>query len=189
MTDWIPLSELTFEVINDRSNLADFLCSEQELTNFLKDDALSGQNERFSATRIVTYEDKLVGYFTLVNDSITVHALEETDRNPSYKYSKYPALKIARLATHIDFIERGIGTSMILKIYSALYKMTKYTGCRFITVDSKNNEKALKFYSNKGFKPAIMKPRDTIPMYIDYHRWVVEEEERLRTTLEDFNIT
>ena len=188
MTDWIPYSELTFKTIDDRSDLSCFYCSEQELTNFLKEDALKGQKERFSATRLVIYQDRLVGYFTLVNDSITVAAINATDRHPAYNHSKYPAIKIARLATHVDYEERGVGTNMILKIYSMLYNITKHTGCRFITVDSKITDKALRFYSNKGFQRAVIKSHETIPMYIDYHRWVVEEEETLRTTLADFTL-
>jgi hypothetical protein len=108
------------------------------LNEFLLQDALPNQIEGLSATRIVTYNDIVAGFFTLVNDSITVLAVQETDRNPSYPYSKYPAIKIARFATHEELENHGIGTKMISKIYGIIYNISKHTGCRMITVDSKD---------------------------------------------------
>jgi GNAT superfamily N-acetyltransferase len=112
----IPFSELEFIPLTKDHNLTSFRCQETELHDFLKENALKDQLNRISATRLVYYKGRLVGYFTLVNDCIEVKAIEESDGEPGYPYAKYPAIKIARLATHSDFERRGIGRNMLSKI-------------------------------------------------------------------------
>ena len=135
------------------------------LMNFLKDDALVNQNNLISVTRLVFWKGDLVGYFTLINDSIEVRAVEECDREESYHFRKYPALKIARLATHSDYERFGIGRSMLRKIFTISITLSHYVGCRIITVDSKYS--AVDFYKKFAFKQAIRTPGETVPLYLD----------------------
>jgi len=135
------------------------------LMNFLKDDALVNQNNLISVTRLVFWKGDLVGYFTLINDSIEVRAVEECDREESYHFRKYPALKIARLATHSDYERFGIGRSMLRKIFTISITLSHYVGCRIITVDSKY--RAVDFYKKFAFKQAIRTPGETVPLYLD----------------------
>jgi len=109
----IPFEDLRFVLLSADHDLSGFHSSEPEPDKFLKDDALVNQNNCISVTRLVFWNRDLVGYFTLVNDSIEVRAVEECDREESYHFRKYPALKIARLATHSDYERFGIGRSML----------------------------------------------------------------------------
>lgn len=177
----IDYQDLEFRHLSDRTNLTSFRCSDHDLEEFLKDDALDSQNNRLSATRLVYCQDALVGYFTLVNDSLVVDAVSPGDGERDYPYRKYPAVKVARLATHRDYERRRIGSNMLIKIFNILIKISQHTGCRIITVDATGN--AVGFYSKMGFKIAIQKPGETIPLYIDFHRFVSEEESRQTTTL------
>ena len=154
MNDWIPYEDLSFEFLKAHQDLSSFSCTDPDLNEFLKQDALPGQNERVSATRLVKYEDSIAGFFTLVNDSITVNAVQQADGVPLYSHNKYPAIKIARSATHQDLEDRGIGINMLLKIYGVVYNLSKHSGCRMITVDSKENQRAVNFYAHKGFQRA-----------------------------------
>ena len=90
-----------------------FIHLNPNLMNFSKDDALDNQNNLIFVTRLVFRKGNLVGYFTLINDSIEVRTVEECDREESYHFRKYPALKIARLATHSDYERFGVGRSML----------------------------------------------------------------------------
>lgn len=107
----------------------------------------------------------MVGYFTLVNDTISPKFIDE-EIGIKYKYSKLPAVKIARLATDKKYAGRGIGKIMMASIYGMVFDMIKSSGCRVITVDAKKNAQA--FYERFEFKTVNSKKAyETIPMYID----------------------
>ena len=80
---------------------------------FLQEDALDNPANRRFVTFPATWNDMIVGYFTLVNDSIVAEAGDKSDREPSWKYRKYPAIRIARMARHRDFSGHGTGTIML----------------------------------------------------------------------------
>jgi len=71
---------------------------------------------------------------------------------PSQKrFSSYPAVKLGRLGVHKDNSGKGLGTDIINYI-KKLFITENRTGCTFITVDSYNNSRTLKFYADNGFK-------------------------------------
>ena len=123
-----------------------------------------------ASTRLVYYQSILVGYFTLVNDSIFADAITSEDGDGRFVARRYPAIKIAKLATHDEYAGRGIGTNMVTKAISIVVKLSRYTGCRIVTVDSKPGRES--FYSQFGFKKAQAKAQCTIPMYFDYHKYL-----------------
>ncbi len=165
MTSPIPFQDLGFVLLNTDHDLSGFHSAEPELDEFLKDDALENQRNLISVTRLVYWKGNLVGFFTLINDSIEVRTVEECDRDTSYQYRKYPALKIARLATYSDWERYGIGRSMLRKIFTISITLSHYVGCRIITVDSKHS--AIEFYKKFAFKQAIRIPGETVPLYLD----------------------
>ena len=166
----IPLNELHFDFLSEGSDLHSFRCSDNDLNDFLRDDALYYQQERLASTRLAYYHDTLVGYFTLVNDSIFADAITGEDGDGRFEARRYPAIKIARLATHDDYAGRGIGTHMVAKATGIVVNLSKYTGCRIITVDSKQGRES--FYEQFGFKRTQAKALDTIPMYFNYHKYL-----------------
>jgi GNAT superfamily N-acetyltransferase len=168
----IPFSDLEFVLLRRDHDLSSFRCQEAELSDFLMEDALSDQENRISVTRLAFFENRLVGYFTLVNDCLEVKALDESDGEPGYPYAKYPAIKIARLAVHDDYRGRNIGTNLLLKVLAITIRLSEYVGCRMITVDSKPD--SIGFYRKFGFNPAHRKAQETVPLYIDYHRTLRE---------------
>jgi len=168
--------DLVFQSLDESSDVSGFHSTEQELDDFLKEDALNNQMNRLSATFLTYWNENLVGYFTLINDSLVAEAVSESDREPSWAYRKYPAIKIARMARHRDFDNYGIGTNMLLRIFVLVLHVSQFTGCRVITVDSKTG--AVDWYCKKGFTRAQIKSRDdTVPLYMDFHRFVLQEEE------------
>jgi hypothetical protein len=76
---------------------------------------LNSQRDKTASTRLVIYEGKLVGYFILVTDVIRKREINDGDGEPAFKYFTYPAMKIARLATHQDYEHRQIGRNMLIK--------------------------------------------------------------------------
>lgn len=160
--------DLQVVILNSDQDLNSFLCENQELQDFLKQDALVNQHNFLSVTRLVFYHGKLVGYFTLVNDVIRKKEVRTEDGEGDYHYTFYPALKIGRLATHSDYRRRGIGRYMLRCIFAFWFRLSRYVGCRIITVDAKPN--AVGFYKRIGFREAIVSDTSSqasIPMYID----------------------
>jgi GNAT superfamily N-acetyltransferase len=170
--------DISFRPLDTYDDITSFHSTEQELDDFLHEDALDNQVNRLSVTFLASWNDNHVGYFSLINDSIVAEAVHESDREPSWEYRKYPAIKIARMARHRDFSGHGIGTIMLLRIFIIVLHVSQFSGCRIITVDSKPG--AVEWYRKNGFTPAQVKPRDdTIPLYMDFHRFVSQEEQRM----------
>lgn len=169
MNTKIPFDNLSFSLLTEDIDVSLFQCRELDLTEFLVEDALENQAARLSVTRIVSYEEQIVGFFTLTNDCIIRKGISDNDGEEWYPYPHYPALKIARLATHREFEGRGIGRAMLLKTVAIAMRLSQYVGCRMITVDAKPKSEG--FYLKYGFQRALMKKkRDMIPLYRDFHR-------------------
>lgn len=113
-----------------------------------------------------------MGFYTLISDSIEVRGIQEGDGIPGYTYSRYPALKIARLATDDQYMKRDVGRNMLRKILVTAINISHHIGCRIITVDVK--PRSLGFYEKCGFTRTIRKQSDSIPMYRDFHRALIE---------------
>ncbi len=186
MNTKIPFNDLSFYLLNKDVDVSPFQCREPDLTEFLIEDALDNQAARLSVTRIVSYEGHVVGFFTLTNDCIIRKGISDEDGEEWYPYPHYPALKIARLATHRDYEGRGIGRAMLVKTVAIAMRLSCYVGCRMITVDSKPDSEG--FYLKYGFQRALMKKKkDTIPLYRDFYRSYQEAEREMSPPLSTFD--
>ena len=105
--------DIVFRPLDAYDDVSSFHSTEGELDDFLKEDALDNQANRLSVTFLAIWNDTIVGYFTLVNDSIVAEAGDKSDRQPSWEYRKYPAIGIALMARHRDFAGHGTGTIML----------------------------------------------------------------------------
>ena len=179
----IPFNQFSFSILEPDIDLSYFECGNSDLNEFLHVDAIHYQEERLAITRLICWHDSIVGYFTLVSDSIEVDAIQSGDGSFDYPYRRYPALKIARLAADNRHHRQGIGRAMLLKTMEIAIVLSGYVGVRIITVDSK--PESAEFYENFGFKRATRKNHDTISLYRDFHRTLCDiEDER-----EDSDIT
>ena len=140
----ISVKDLEFVVLDADYDLSSFECSNAELKDFLTQDALSNQVARLSVTRLAFYKGRPVGYFTLVTDVIKKSELDTADGEQDFRYTTYPAFKIARFATHREFERQGVGRAMLLKIFCHLdpavkthrlqdnHRRCKAGGCRVL---------------------------------------------------------
>ena len=135
-----------------------FKCSEEDLNNFLFEDAKHFQRELMAVTYLIEdHELNLtVAYFSLLADKIIFNPEEKATWNklnrkiPNSKRRKsYPALKIGRLAVNEEYTGTGVGTFILDSIKYA-FTSVKRLGCRFITVDALTS--ATSFYEKNGFR-------------------------------------
>lgn len=98
MSSIISNSELTIFPLDERSDFSTFSCVSPELSDFLKEDAFDDQEDLISKTSLCFWKSELAGYITLATDTIGTKEIYVSDGLKRYKYSKYPGIKIARLA-------------------------------------------------------------------------------------------
>jgi predicted GNAT family N-acyltransferase len=159
----IPFSDLSTALLSSEHNIRSFKCKNELYTRFLKRDAIEALDECVTSTHLVYYKKEvLVGFFSLVNDIIQGDQIKDGDTKPGYRYETYPAMKIARLATHKDWEGKGIGPFMLMSSIAFAIRQNQISACRFITVDAIN---------------------DRVSFYIKYGFVVIEEEVGEKTTL------
>jgi predicted GNAT family N-acyltransferase len=162
----INIKDIKIEIINDDHNINHFISYENELVNFLVEDALKNQGQRLSVTFLWFYENELVSYLTLLNDRINLEEdLKQFFKEKDVHYNSLPALKIGRICVDDKFLRKGLGKLMIEFAIRIAYEISKdKSGCRFITLDAKQDSRA--FYKKLNFE--ILKERNqTMAMYLD----------------------
>lgn len=149
-----------------------FDCGEDDLNDFLLQDAKQYAKGLLAVTYVIEDEDMTVAFFSLSNDRIS---LSESDKAtwrrirssfPHRKHrSDYPAVKIGRLGVNIGAQHKHIGTDIIDFVKQTFITKNR-TGCCFVTVDALRS--AVPFYESNGFKLLRkVNEGDTIPMYYD----------------------
>ena len=149
-----------------------FDCGEDDLNDFLLQDAKQYANELLAVTYVIEDEDMTIAFFSLSNDRIS---LAESDKAtwrrirssfPHRKHrSDYPAVKIGRLGVNVGAQHQHIGTDIIDFVKQTFITKNR-TGCCFVTVDALRS--SVPFYESNGFKPLRkVNEGETIPMYYD----------------------
>lgn len=154
----MDFSTLSQTQLSSDSIIKPFKCSEEDLNDFLFEDAKHFQKELMAVTYLIEDKERnvTVAYFSLLADKITFNPDEKASWNrlnrsiPNSKRRKsYPALKVGRLAVSQDYAGTGVG-SFILDSIKYAFTSVKRLGCRFITVDALHS--ATSFYQKNGFK-------------------------------------
>ncbi len=137
-------------------NLSGFDCGDDDLNNFLQEDAKAFLLKRIANSFILEDEGKVAAYFCLLNDKISKQEITNSqwrkikDKFPNgKKFSSYPAIKIGRFAVSSDYKGRQVGTKLMNIIKDQLDTNSIYSAFRFITVDAYLS--AVAFYEKNGF--------------------------------------
>jgi predicted GNAT family N-acyltransferase len=149
-----------FETLTQNHDLSEFDCGDEDLNDFLKNDALTLQKSNLSLTKLVIYNEKIIGYASLLTDTLIIRNIREDNikldiKNQlgiTSKNKLTPSVKIGRLALDKKFTGKGLGTHILRNILANLKEMSNTkVGFRFIIVEG--YAKALNFYvSRNGFK-------------------------------------
>lgn len=161
--------------LSQNDKLEPFNCGDTELNGFLVDDAKDYQKQLITNTFVIYDGDKVVAYFSLLNDRISK---EDVEKNlwrkirkpiPHEKHFKsYPAIKLGRLGVSIDYRHQHIGSELVYYVKVQAILKPGMSACRFLTVDAYPS--AHEFYIANGFKDLVNnldEQRETIPMYFD----------------------
>jgi len=124
----LSYSEISFVTLTPNINFdySDFDCGDNDLNDFLKCDALLDSQNFFSSTQLAIYENEVIGFFTLVTDTIHLKQNIRDTLSIDYPYGRQiPAIKIARLARSLKFRGYGVGKILMTKIIHTAYETSK----------------------------------------------------------------
>lgn len=160
--------------LTSQHNLSDFDCGDNDLNEFLKDNALNFTEQRIANTFVLEDKSKIVAYFCLLNDKVS----QEESFNNKWKkikkdfpegkqFSSYPAIKIGRFAVSVEYRGLRYGTDLMVMLKDMLNSNPNYSVFRYLTVDAYLS--AIGFYEKNNFK--ILSPqtinKDTRLMFFD----------------------
>jgi predicted GNAT family N-acyltransferase len=145
-----------FEILNEKHDLSNFECDSNDLTNFLKNDALKQRDMNLNLTQLVICDNEIVGFFSLLTDTLKLKTLENNNLKKEIKLeldisenNEIPAIKIGRLAIDKRYSKKGLGSHILRNILLSILNLSKTkVGLRFVTVDAYAT--ALNFYVKKN---------------------------------------
>ena len=159
LEDFCTFSTLTQELLN---TCVSFDCGHEDLNDFFKNDSYNYSSQLLGKTYCFLLDEnphEIVCAFTISNDSIKTNFLPNSRKKkvnksiPSIKHFRsYPAVLIGRLGVSYKFKKNGIGRELMDFIKSWFIDPENKTGCRFIVVDSYNEEIPLNYYKRNDFE-------------------------------------
>lgn len=143
-----------FETLNETHYLDDFECESQDLTEFLKNDALNQQNKNLNLTHLVICDELLDMY--LFYDTIKLKILEDEETKKEIQETLnisenngIPAIKIGRYAIDKRYSNKGLGLHIFRNVLLSILDISKnIVGLRFIIVEA--YARAFDFYVDKN---------------------------------------
>lgn len=135
------------------SRLNEFSCGDDDLDDFLRNDAWRLQKQHVARTYLARDHQTgaVLGYTTLLNDAVRLLTRERKKLGlASDDHPIVPAIKIARLAVSVDARGRSIGLTLVRAAYSAAQRADIASGCRLLTVDA--YPESVAFYERLGFE-------------------------------------
>ncbi len=153
----------------------EFDCGDDDLNDFIRSEAFFYKHQYLSMPYVLTEKDridKILAYFTLANDKISVADFPSNNQFNKFKkenFNKekylrsYPSVKIGRLAICKEMQGQGIGTHL-LRFIKMYFVADNKTGCRFITLDAYRG--ATDFYKRNGFD--FLQKEDKNPTQLMY---------------------
>ena len=142
----------------------------QPLKTFIQRDAKNFHQQNLARTYGLFDGATLVGYLTLVCGEVDANGAGEAA--PGFRYSHYPAIKIARLLIDSSLRGKSWGAQLVeFAVGTAKHIICPAVGCRFVVVDAK--QQSIGFYERCGFTlldTAENRARQSPVMFLDLHR-------------------
>lgn len=142
-----------FETLTAEHDLSDFDCGDEDLNDFLKNDALAQQKEKLNVTKLVMYNGDIIGFASLLTDTLNLKNIKDENLrlkikgklNINSNKRGISAVKIGRLAIDRKYSNKGLGSHILRSILNNLKKISENkVGFRFIIIEG--YAKAFNFY-------------------------------------------
>ena len=150
-----PQPKFDVELLNKDHDKTGFRCEEESLTGFLL--SFAGQHSKRDISKtyvaVESGKKKVLGYFTLVNSSLSLQILPSTKGYP--KNYDVPAIKLARLARDINLKGTDIGEFLLMSVFDIVVQIADKSGAAVLELDAMNVDVKEKFYAKHGFEPLL----------------------------------
>lgn len=154
-------SEFQIRRLSKTEQVTTFDCGDEDLNDFILNESILYRQARLAVSYVIEERqtNKVVGYFSLANDKISLSDFETKTEFNRFRKKKfvnekrlksYPAAKICRLGIDISMKGKSIGT-FLLDFIKSYFVVENKTGCRFLTVDAYTA--AIPFYTKNNFLP------------------------------------
>lgn len=177
-----------FEKLTEEHNLEDFDCESEDLTDFLKNDALKQQKMHLNLTHLVVCDGAIIGFVSILTDAVKLKIIDDKEAKIEIieelnisGNNLIPAIKIGRFAIDKRYSNKGLGQHIFRNILLSILDISdNIVGLRFITLEA--YARTCSFYVDKNkFKYLTrnndiirnietikqINPERTIPLYID----------------------
>lgn len=132
-----------FETLTEDHDLSKFECESEDLNDFLKNDALKQQKEKLNLTKLITCDGKIIGFVSLLTDSMKLKLLRNEFEKGKIKEklnisenNPIPSIKIGRFAIDKKYAGKGLGTYFLRGILANIIKIAENNvGLRFVVVE------------------------------------------------------
>lgn len=130
-------------------NTTSFDCGVEPLNEYLRQYALLNNQNRSSRTYVAMREDRIAGYYTLANGSVS---RDDVPARVSQGLGRYPVpvTLLARLAVDLSEKGKGLGRGLLKDAVLRAYQASNLVGSRAIVTHAKD-ESAKSFYERFQF--------------------------------------
>jgi hypothetical protein len=159
------VSYLAPERLAAHHELADFLCSSEEQTTWLREYARQADAARTSTVFVVTEESGtvVVAYYAWCMASVRIDRAPARLRKGAGRYPQ-PVALLSRLGTDIRHERKGLGAALMTDMFRRLMALSGDIGCRGLLIHCETPE-AREFY--RHLVPEFMPgPTDELHLYL-----------------------
>lgn len=166
----INFKEILVEALQKHHNLERFDCGDDDISEFLKKDALNWQRQKNTRVHLFIHNEEIIGFFSLSCDSIKLKESEKS-KHPKMENSlkEFPAMKIGRLGVDKKWQRCGLGTKILMWAIGYIsHHSDNSIACRFVTIDAYPH--MVEWYKKRSFvenQQYGSKKRETVSMRYD----------------------
>lgn len=136
-------------------DITGFDCGQPFLNQWLIDRAEKNEETGASRTYVLTDDQRVIGYFSLSNGQVARAAAPGSiSRNMP---EPIPVIIMSRLAVHIDYQHRGLGSNLLRDAFLRARKASEISAAGALLIHALN-ERAKQFYLHHGFFESPVDP-------------------------------
>jgi len=141
---------LVIEPLSKAHNRKIFGCGDEQVTLFLRQQALQDHERDLSRTMVIVDEaapDRIIGYHTLLMAHVKQ---EEVPYDHSRIKRGIPVILLGQLGVDVNFKGRGYGDILLMDAQARVDEIASKTGVRAMMLDARN-ERLARWYEEHDF--------------------------------------
>lgn len=184
MSITVELDKIDIRKLTIDDDTASFDCKEQELNEYIRDEAKKQQRDGAAVVYLAWYDAQLVGFVSLNMSSIRFQNIASQHLPSRTPYPYFPALMIGRVATEKMCQNQGVGRLLCLRAVAMAVRLRREIGCQFVILNAKKN--SIDFYKRCGFELGTNQPKRRRTPFMYFKLLNIEYCQKCRRELEPY---